>query len=221
MWGLADDAPINGNPRDSADEVRDTDRTPLTASAAPSAAPLPREIRIGRILLRAWRGEDAAELRPVLLRNQEHLKRWIPEYVYTAPPLPQLVERLDRFAAKFDAGLEFRYALRDAATGRIVGGMSLFPRDAGARVQLALADRMELGYWLDAAATGRGLVTEGVRALLAVAVQAFPAIRLVEIHCHVENAPSNAVPKRLGFEAAYMDGQVQVWRRALVSPTCA
>ena len=194
--------------------------TPPT-SATPSDVPLPRELRTGRLVIRAWRGEDAPELRPVLLANEEHLKRWIPDYVYTAPPLPQLVERLDRFAAKFDAGLEYRYALRDVETGRIVGGMSLFPRDAGARVQLALADRVELGYWLDAAATGRGLVTEGVRALLDAAARAFPAMHLAEIHCHVENAPSNAVPKRLGFEAAYMDGLVQVWRRALVSSTCA
>jgi RimJ/RimL family protein N-acetyltransferase len=190
-------------------------------SALPPTHELPRELRTERLVLRAWRGEDAAELRPILLANQDHLKRWIPEYVYTAPPLPQLVERLDRFAAKFTAGLEFRYALRDAATGSIVGGMSLLPRDAGARVQLALADRVELGYWLDAAATGRGLVTEAVRALLYAAARAFPTIRLAEIHCDVENAPSNAVPNRLGFEPAYMDGTVQVWRRGSVTPTSA
>lgn len=189
---------------------------PTSVTAAPEA--LPRELRTGRLVIRAWRGEDAAELRPILLANQEHLKRWIPEHVYTAPPLPQLVERLDRFAAKFSAGVEFRYALRDAETGRIVGGMSLFPRDAGARVQLALADRVELGYWLDAAATGRGLVTDGVRALLDAAARSFPVMRLAEIHCHVENAPSNAVPKRLGFEVAYLDGTVQVWRRGLSVP---
>lgn len=192
----------------------------MTTSAAASTDALPRELRTERLIIRAWRGDDAAELRPILLANQEHLKRWIPQYVYTAPPLPQLVERLDRFAAKFAAGVEFRYALRDAETGRIVGGMSLFPRDAGARVQLALADRVELGYWLDEAATGRGLVTEGVRALLAVAASAFPTVRLAEIHCDVENVPSNAVPKRLGFEPAYIDGTVQVWRRAVVAPKC-
>jgi RimJ/RimL family protein N-acetyltransferase len=190
-------------------------------SAVPPTHGLPRELRTERLELRAWRGEDAAELRPILLANQEHLKRWIPEYVYTAPPLPQLVERLDRFASKFAAGLEFRYALRDAATNRILGGMSLFPRDAGARVQLALADRLELGYWLDAAATGRGLVTEAVRALLDAAARVFPTLRLAEIHCDVENLPSNAVPKRLGFEPVYMDGTVQVWRRALVTLTRA
>ena len=193
----------------------------LTASTTSAISPtdaLPRELRTERLVIRAWRGDDAPELRPILLANQEHLKRWIPEHVYTAPPPPQLVERLDRFAAKFAAGVEFRYALRDIATDRIVGGMSLFPRDAGARVQLALSDRVELGYWLDAAATGRGLVTEAVRALLDAATRALPSIHLAEIHCHVENVPSNAVPERLGFEPAYVDGEVQVWRRALDAP---
>ena len=189
--------------------------TPVTTPASPGDA-LPRELRTERLVLRAWRGDDAAALRPVLLANQEHLKRWIPEHVYTAPPLPQLVERLDRFSAKFTAGVEFRFGVRDARTGEVIGGMSLFPRDPAARVQLALADRIELGYWLDAGATGRGLVTEGVRALLEAAAAALPAIHLAEIHCHVENAPSNAVPKRLGFAPAYMDGPVQVWRRTLV-----
>lgn len=179
-----------------------------------STEALPRELRTERLVLRAWRGDDAAALRPVLLVNQEHLRRWIPEHVYTAPPLPQLVERLDGFAAKFSAGLAFRYGLRNATTDRVLGGMSIFPRDAVTRVQLAQADRVELGYWLDAGATGRGLVTEAARALLAAAA-AVPRIQLVEIRCHRDNAPSNAVPQRLGFTLAEVDGEMQVWRRGL------
>jgi RimJ/RimL family protein N-acetyltransferase len=178
---------------------------------------LPRELRTERVVLRAWNGGDAAELRPVLLANEDHLRRWIPEHVYTAPPLPQLVERLDDFAARFSAGVAFRYAIRDAVAGRLLGGMSIFPRDAATRVALTKADRVEIGYWLDAATTGRGLVTEGVRALLAAAA-ALPGIHLAEIRCHVENLPSNGVPKRLGFERAEVDGGMQVWRRALGVP---
>ena len=93
--------------------------------------------------------------------------------------------------------------------------MSLFPRDATSRVQLHEADRVELGYWLDAAVTGRGLVTEGAVALLAAAAE-LSDIELAEIHCHIDNAPSNAVPRRLGFDVAARAGEMQVWRRALV-----
>jgi RimJ/RimL family protein N-acetyltransferase len=175
---------------------------------------LPRELRTERLLLRAWRGEDAAALRPVLLANQEHLRGWIPEQVYSAPPLPQLVERLDDFAAKFTAGVAFRFAVRDVRDERILGGMSLFPRDATSRVPLAQADRLELGYWLDAAVTGRGLATEGARALLGAAAS-LRALGLAEIRCERDNVPSNALPPRLGFRLAAVDGTTHVWQRAL------
>jgi RimJ/RimL family protein N-acetyltransferase len=178
---------------------------------------LPRELRTRRLVLRAWRGEDAAELRPVLLANQEHLRRWIPEHVYSAPALPQLVERLETFAAKFVAGVEFRFAVRDVREDRIIGGMSLFPRDESARVPLDEAERVELGYWLDADVTGRGLATEGAKALLGAAAS-LPGIDLAEIRCHRENRPSNAVPRRLDFELAGPDGDTQIWQRALVVP---
>lgn len=151
----------------------------------------------------------------MLLANQEHLRRWIPEQVCSAPPLPELVERLARFAAKFDAADEFRFAVRDASDERIIGGMSLFPRDATARVQLARADRIELGYWLDRAVTGRGFATEGAQALLGAAAS-LPGIGRAEIRCDRENMPSNAVPRRLGFELAVVDGDTQVWQHALV-----
>jgi len=175
---------------------------------------VPRELVTERLVLRAWRGEDAEELRPILLVNQEHLKPWIPESTYSAPPLPELVARLDGLAAVFDAGGAFRYAIRDRTTGRVLGGMSLFPHDGTRRVTLAEADRVEIGYWLDAAVTGRGYVTEAVRALLDVSAT-LPSVTQAEIRCHVDNAPSAAVPKRLGFELTGVVDGMQVWRRGL------
>lgn len=149
----------------------------------------------------------------MLLANQEHLSPWIPETTYSAPPLPQLAERLEEFALRFDEGVAFRYALRDVRDGRIVGGMSLFPRDVTSRVVLSEADRVEIGYWLEQTMTGQGLVTEAVVALVDVA-RTMPNVGSVEIHCHVENAPSNGVPRRLGFELAGVKGAMQVWRKA-------
>ena len=129
--------------------------------------PIPRELRTERLVSRARCGDDAALLRPILLANQEHLKRWIPEGVYSAVPLPQLVERLAEFATNFTTGRGFRYAIRDVRDDRI------FPE--------------------------------------------LPGIELAEIHCHRGNAPSNGVPRRRGFEFASVDGEMQIWRRALVA----
>ena len=175
---------------------------------------IPRELRTQRLLLRVWRGADADELRPILLANQDHLSPWIPETSYSAPPLPQLAERLEEFASRFDEGVAFRYALRDARDERIIGGMSLFPRDETSRIPLPDADRMEIGYWLDRAMTGQGLVTEAVQSLVDVA-RTMPNAGSVEIHCHRDNAPSNGVPRRLGYELTGTHGEMQVWRKAL------
>jgi RimJ/RimL family protein N-acetyltransferase len=177
---------------------------------------VPRELVTERLVLRAWRGEDAEELRPILLANQDHLRPWIPESTYSAPPLPELVTRLESLVAVFDAGSAFRYAIRHRTDGRVLGGTSLFPHDGTRRVTLAEADRVEIGYWLDAAVTGRGYVTEAVRALLRVSAT-LPSVTQAEIRCHVDNAPSAAVPKRLGFELAGVVNGMQVWRRDLVA----
>lgn len=56
----------------------------------------------------------------------------------------------------------------------------------------------EVGYWLDAGHTGRGLAT---RMAAAVVGQLFQVERLhrVEMLCAVENTASRAIPERLGF----------------------
>ena len=63
------------------------------------------------------------------------------------------------------------------------------------------ADRIEIGYWLRADATGQGYATEAARAAVEVALS-LPGISRLTIHCDERNAPSAAVPSRLGFHLA-------------------
>jgi RimJ/RimL family protein N-acetyltransferase len=125
-----------------------------------------------------------------------------------------LAERLAGFADEFGAGHAFRYALLTLDESRVLGEADLFPRDARGRVPLGAADRAELGYWLDAAVTGRGLATEATRALLDVAA-AIPGMSHVEIRCDWRNAPSAALPQRLGFHLASVEDEMQIWRKPL------
>jgi RimJ/RimL family protein N-acetyltransferase len=181
---------------------------------------VPAEIRTERLLLRPWRAEDAESLHPILVANVEHLAPWIPPRVAMPAVVPLLAERLAGFGAEFAANREWRYAMltRDAHT--LLGEVDLFPRDANGRVPFADADRAEIGYWIRTDETGRGFVTEAVRAVLGVA-RAAGRFAHVEIRCDARNAPSAAVPRRLGFglsatlDAPPADGQsasqTQIW----------
>ena len=181
-----------------------------TTRAGDGNASIPTIIRTERMMMRPWEPDDAPLLEPILRANVAHLAPWIPAHVATPLPSALLAERLRGFAADFAGGRGYRYALLAIEDGRILGEADLFPRSAAGRVPIADADRMEIGYWLDAAVTGQGYVTEAARALLGVAGQ-LPGIGHVEIRCDARNAPSAAVPRRLGFALVDVDDDLQVW----------
>jgi len=56
----------------------------------------------------------------------------------------------------------------------------------------------ELGYWLDAAQQGNGLVTQACRLMTRHAFEEHQ-VQKVEISCAADNLRSRAVPERLGF----------------------
>jgi RimJ/RimL family protein N-acetyltransferase len=135
--------------------------------------------------------------------------------------VPLLAERLAAFGAEFDADREWRFAMLTSDERTILGEVDLFPRSAAGRVALPDADRAEIGYWIRADETGRGLVTEAVLAIIDVARRTGRFTHL-EIRCDARNGPSAAVPKRLGFELATTiaepptspqdsDVQLQIW----------
>ena len=71
--------------------------------------------------------------------------------------------------------------------------------------------RTEIGYWLLPAYRGKGIITHAVRYLCQWAV-CKRNINRIQIRCAVENHPSNAIPKRLGFtlEGTERDGELLV-----------
>jgi RimJ/RimL family protein N-acetyltransferase len=173
-------------------------------------------LRTERLYLRCWQGDDAPELLPILSANTEHLSSWIPEHVWKPLPVPELAERLEGFAASFDAQREWRYAIFTLQDDTLLGEVALFPRNDKARVPFVEADRLEIGYWLRSDVTGRGYATEAARAMLDIA-QSMPGMKLVEIRCDARNVASAAVPQRLGFQLASSDGDSDpnkmVWYR--------
>jgi [ribosomal protein S5]-alanine N-acetyltransferase len=157
-----------------------------------SASPL---LETPRLLLRA---SDAAMSREALAffeRNQSHFAPW-------DPPLPDAFftlrwqrNRLLHHRRAFSIGEAFRYWLFSKdEPGRIVGQVH-FSGIARGPFQNAL-----LGYQLDAAAQGRGLMHEALTAAIGEMFSARVDLHRLQAAHLPENARSAAVLARLGFE---------------------
>jgi len=156
--------------------------TPLTATAY--------RIETGRLVMRCWSPSDARALRACLDDNDEHLRPWIPFMKDEPRSLEQTAEWLRALRAGFDLRQNHRYAVFDAAGEKLLGENMLLGRvGPGA---------LEIGYWTDRHAIGKGVASESTSALIRVAFEIEKVDRL-EIHCDPRNTASVAIPRRLGF----------------------
>lgn len=90
--------------------------------------------------------------------------------------------------------------------GKIVGGASFHAIDR-------IDQSAEIGYWLAKSATGKGLITKTVAAMVEYGFNEMNLNRIV-IKCATGNLKSQAVPERLGFtregverEAGFLHGK--------------
>jgi ribosomal-protein-serine acetyltransferase len=105
-------------------------------------------------------------------------------------PVGERVELLREFRARFDLGDDFVYGIFDRDERRVLGGTGLHTR--------AGRDAFEIGYWIRSDSTRRGFATEASAALTRVAFEVCRVDR-VEIRVDPANAPSRAIPRKLGY----------------------
>jgi ribosomal-protein-serine acetyltransferase len=122
-----------------------------------------------------------------ILANLEHLQPW-EELARASLTLDEVAQAVRQGCAAWVEGTAVPTAIRHQ--GKIVGALS-------ARIAPALG-RAELGYWIDAAHQGRGIVTRAVRALEALLFDA-ENIERIELRMAAENHRSRAVADRLGY----------------------
>ena len=176
----------------------------MSRETPPLAPPTP--VALPAATLRAWTVADAPLLRAALERSESHLRAWTPWVVDGRVPGLSLEERLARHAAAFAGGEEWVYGLFDPAETEVLGGCGLYPRVGPGAV--------EIGYWLAAAHTGRGLATLAAAALTRIAFDTL-GVERVEIRCDPRNAASARVPRRLGYttdESSLSPEGLMVWR---------
>lgn len=181
--GTSADAPEH-RPRPDRAPRLDRTRPPAAGGARP-----PERFPLAGMSLRRWTPGDAVPLHRALVRSHAHLRPWMP---WAADPFVLAGQRefVDRSIREWDTGEEFGYGIFDPAGGEVLGSIALHRRIG--------PYGLEIGYWVHAAHTGRGLATIG-SALLTRAAFGLPGIDRVEIHCDEANAASAAVPRRLGF----------------------
>jgi RimJ/RimL family protein N-acetyltransferase len=150
-------------------------------------------IETPRLVIRCWDADDARLLKDAVDTSLDHLRPWMPWAEGEPTTLDQKRQLLARFAEDFARGDDAVYGIFEPDERRVVGGTGLHPRlDGNAR---------EIGYWIRAGATGRGLAGESTAALTRVAFEVDGVDRM-EIHCDPANARSVAIPRRLGYELA-------------------
>jgi RimJ/RimL family protein N-acetyltransferase len=156
---------------------------------APEIRP-PTQIATARLVLRAWRPEDAPYLKHAIDSSLEHLRLWLP-WAWDEPSPPQeLAARLAQFADNFATGKDWLYGIFTPDERTVIGGTGLHPRIG--------PDGVEIGYWIAAQETRKGYATEVARALT-MAAFAMPEIERVEIRCDPRNVASANLPRRFGY----------------------
>ena len=129
----------------------------------------------------------AGVLHELVLRNRNHLGRWLPWALKQTPgDTEAFIKRgLEQFARSdgFQAGIYLQHQL--------IGVLGTHYLDWTSRAT-------EIGYWLAEAYQGQGLMT---RAVYGACRYFFDELGLnrVEIRCDPANTRSRAIPERLGF----------------------
>lgn len=147
-----------------------------------------------------YRVTDEIELHPVELAhaearfqlvnaNRQHLRQWmawvdgVRDVADAEAVIQQNMEQRQNDVA---------YQLGIWSKGRLCGAIGLHAIDWSNRL-------VSLGYWLDAAHQGRGIMTASCRAVVDHAFNELQLHRVI-IRCAVDNRRSRAIPERLGFE---------------------
>ena len=140
------------------------------------------------IELRAVSVADCAELYAAIDRNRDRLRTWLPwiGLTYGQNDLAaHLQQREIDNAARGSLTTHIRFH------GELCGAIGLHVIDQRHRSS-------SIGYWLDEAWEGRGIMTRACRAIVTEGFQQY-GLHRIEIRCATGNSRSSAIPRRLNF----------------------
>lgn len=132
--------------------------------------------------------DDAEEFFRLTDANRAYLRPWLPWVDYTKT-VEDTAEYIRKCQTDYHAGTTIDVGIK--YQGEWVGSVGLNDISKEHR-------KAEIGYWLDKAAQGKGIMTRAVQALVDYGFRELNLNR-VWLRCATDNEKSAAVPRRLGF----------------------
>jgi RimJ/RimL family protein N-acetyltransferase len=182
----------------------------MTTPDPVSVRPADRIVLDG-LVLRPWAPDDAEAVLAAVTASFEHLHPWMP-WAAEPPTLAAQREHIDAMAHQRETGESYTYGIFDPAETTVLGTIGLHRRVG--------PGGWDIGYWVHAGHTGRGIATTCAAVLTGVGLS-LPGTERVEIHCDQANAASAAVPARLGYRLDRIDerrpvapaesGKLMIW----------
>lgn len=151
----------------------------------------PDVIETDRLIIRSARPGDGAIFNRAVLSSLPELSPWL-GWVRTPPTLEESEASCCRAHARFLAREDLRAFIFSKEDGELIGGSGLHDMDWALR-------SFEVAYWGRTGYTGKGLITEGVRALADFALGELAAQR-VFLTTDNNNLRSWRLAERAGFE---------------------
>lgn len=143
-----------------------------------------------KLVLRPWSFEDIDPMLAALEASRKELREFM---VWAHAPASRATQFqvIQSFLSQYWSGREYVFAAV-AEDGSLLGGLGLHPRTA-------LNPRaLEVGYWCHSGHAGKGITTQAVRLLVALAFDWFDCDRLQVSHDET-NAGSRRVIEKCGF----------------------
>jgi RimJ/RimL family protein N-acetyltransferase len=155
--------------------------------------PVPTSFETPRLLVRAFRTEDAQALHVALTESLAELRAylWFLPWLAEEQTLQSAEIRCRRAAANFLVRTDLAYLAFEKASGQLVGSVGLHRTDWS-------LPKTEVGYWIRSTQVGKGYASEAVGALTHWALDVLGAKR-VELVTDELNRGSRAVAERCGF----------------------
>jgi ribosomal-protein-serine acetyltransferase len=131
---------------------------------------------------------DCDQLYEAIDRNHSHLRRWLP-WVTATFQQSDLIEFIRQ--REIDNAARVSLTTNIWFRGVLCGAVGLHAINQKDR-------NTSIGYWLDEAYEGRGIMTRACRAIVTEGFREY-GLHRIEIRCATGNRKSMAIPRRLGF----------------------